>query len=415
MNSKSEYITCKHCGNEIPSTSLFCMFCGNQLVKKIEPKEKREVKVPEPKQLPSGSWFIRLRLTEGTFCITKPTYAECKAEAIAMKSRVKTPENKPKKILLETLLQKYIDDNSTVLSPSTIRCYDSMKRNHFKEVIKEDINKIDWQAVINREAKENKPKTVKNLWRFVSVALRANNYPVPKINLPKGKSRTALFLDYQQIQVFLKAIRGKSCERVCLLALHSLRISEIRALNPDSIQNGYILVRGAVVPNKDNKYVFKETNKTEGSTRDVPVMIPRLLEIWPKEGEQLKFQGLSPMRKQIKSICRENDLPDITIHCLRHSFASLAYHLGWNMMTTCQVGGWSTTDCVQRIYTHLSKLDKNLDIQKMKDYYTSENENLVVSANQTDYIVFRNRSDKSNSEEMKAAQNDKNTRCKNAS
>lgn len=370
MKSKSEYFTCKHCGNEIPSTSLFCMFCGNQLVKKIEPKEKREVKVPEPKQLPSGNWIIRLTIEKKVYCITKETYAECKAEAIAMKSGVREAEKQPKKILLETLLQKYIEDNSAVLSPSTIRNYDSMKRNHFKEVIKEDVNKIDWQSVINKEARENKPKTVKNLWRFVSVALRANNYPVPKINLPKGKSRTAPFLDYKQIQVFLEAIRGKSCERACLLALHSLRISEIRALHQGSIRDGYILVRGAVVPNKENQFVFKETNKTEGSTRDVPIMIPRLLEIWPKEGEKLKFQGLSPMRKQIKSICKENDLPDISIHCLRHSFASLAYHLGWNMMTTCQVGGWSTTDCVQRIYTHLSKLDKNLDIQKMREYYS---------------------------------------------
>ena len=42
------------------------------------------------------------------------------------------------------------------------------------------------------------------------------------------------------------------------------------------------------------------------------------------------------------------------------------------MMTTCQVGEWSTTDCVHRTYAHLFELDIKLDIRKMKGYYNRQ-------------------------------------------
>lgn len=372
MKSKTESVTCKHCGNEIPSTSLFCMFCGNQLVKKIEPKEKREVKVPEPKQLPSGSWFIRLRLTEGTFCITKPTYAECKAEAIAMKSRVKAPENKPKKALLRTVIDDYLKAKSNVLSPSTVRDYNITFRNQFQDVLDMDINKIDWQTAINNETKKYAPKTVKNAWGLISASLNYHKFPAPDVTLPPVPASETPFLDYEEIQAFLKGIRGLSCEIACLLGLHSLRISEILALDQTSIKDGIIHVKGAVVPDKDNKFVRKDTNKTKKSTREVPVMIPRLLEIWPKEGRTLRFQSQTTLREQIQRVCKKTGVTMISIHGLRHSFASLAYHLKWDVMTTCRIGGWSTPNTVQKIYTHLANKDKDKNVEAMKYYYEHE-------------------------------------------
>ena len=57
------------------------------------------------------------------------------------------------------------------------------------------------------------------------------------------------------------------------------------------------------------------------------------------------------------------------MHCLRHSFASLAYHLRWQEKTVMQVGGWSTPEVVNEIYTHLSALDKNDDVERMRLFY----------------------------------------------
>lgn len=366
---EGDTIPCKHCGNLIPVRSIFCMYCGSQLHRSKNKQEKKDVRIPEPMLLSSGNYHVQLRINGKSIPITKPTYEECKAEAMAIKVGILEAAKAPKKIILEDVIQTYIDANTGVLSPSTIRSYTATKNSRFKDVMKCDVNSIDWQTVISREATKVKPKTLLNAWRLIGVALKYSKIPVPEVNLPKLVQKEREWLDYEQIQIFLKAIKGKSCETACLLALHSLRISEILALNQGSIKDGYIYVRGAVVPDKENNYVFKETNKNATSTRDVPVMIPRLLEIWPKEGEELKLQALSPMRRMIERICRDNDLPIISIHGLRHSFASLAYHLKWSVRTTCRVGGWSTPDCVQKIYTHLSKLDENSDIDKMKQFY----------------------------------------------
>lgn len=56
-------------------------------------------------------------------------------------------------------------------------------------------------------------------------------------------------------------------------------------MQPGSISGAGIKVRGAVVMNKNNELVPKDTNKTYKSTRGIPIMIPRILEVLP-EGEE---------------------------------------------------------------------------------------------------------------------------------
>ena len=124
-----------------------------------------------------------------------------------------------------------------------------------------------------------------------------------------------------------------------------------------------------MVRNKNNEYVFKEANKTSKSRRDVPVMISRLTELWPEEGQPLSFQKHSAANSMLQDVCEKAGLPVLTMHELRHSFASLALHLKWDIMTTCDVGGWSDPSTVQNIYTHLSKKDKNANIKRMQAFY----------------------------------------------
>ena len=368
---------CKYCSQETPDGSVFCCFCGERLARKRREK-KQEIKVPAPRQLKSGAWNIELR-KEGE-SITEATPEACTARARAVRAGFLKKEKALPKQSLKSVIRKYVDDNEAVLAPDTVRSYESMLKNRFQGYMDQDINTIPWQEMISAEAKKKAPKTVYNGWRMVTAAMNYAQIPVPKVNLPQNNTEETPWLDYEQIQVFVKAIHGKPCELACLLALHSLRISEIRALKPESIRRGVIRIRGAVVPDKNHKLVYKATNKNDPSRRDIQVMIPRLLEIWPKTGE-IKLQAASPLRRMIERVCEQNALPVITIHGLRHSFASLAYHLKWDEMTTCAVGGWGDPTCVHRIYTHLSRLDKNDNIEKMKDFYKGEITNEITNEN----------------------------------
>ena len=369
---------CKYCSREIPADSIYCPYCGERVARKKREK-KREIKVPKPRQLKSGAWNIELR-KEGE-SVTEATPESCTERARAIRAGFLKIEKAPPKQSLKSVIRKYVDDNEAVLAVDTVRSYESMLKNRFPDYMDADIWTMPWQEMISAEAKKKAPKTVYNGWRMVTAALNYGGLPVPKVNLPQSAPKETEWLDYEQIQVFIKAIEGKSCELACLLALHSLRISEIRALTPDSIKRGVIRVRGAVVPDKNDKLTYKEANKNDPSRRDVQVMIPRLTAIWPKEGE-IKLQAASPLRRQLEKVCKQNSLPVISIHGLRHSFASLAYHLKWDERTTCAVGGWGDPTCVHRIYTHLSKLDKNDNIEKMKEFYNCKNTNEITNENQ---------------------------------
>lgn len=351
------------------------MYCGQLVVRKKREK-KKEIKVPKPRQLASGAWNIELR-KEGE-SITEATPEECTARAQAIRAGYLKTEKAPQKQVLKDTLRDFIDAKAPVLSPATTAGYESIYKTRFQKYMDEDIRSLDWQELVNSDAADAKPKTVRNDWGLISAALRYAGLPVPQVTLPRVVQQERDFFDYQQILTFLDAVRGRKCELLCILALHSLRMSEILALTKDSLVGDTIQVRGAMVRDKDYKYVFKEANKTDKSRRDVPVMIPRLTELWPKK--ELVFQKHSAANSMLEDVCVKAGLPVLTMHELRHSFASLAWHLKWDIMTTCLIGGWNDESTVRKIYTHLAEQDRNDDVERMKEFYNGNFTNEITNA-----------------------------------
>lgn len=357
---------CRYCKREVEADSIFCRFCGEKLTR--EKKKKDEIKVPKPRQLTSGRWNIWMQ-GDG-ISITEDTAEECIIKAKALRKGILEEKKKPVRITLGSLIDRYIEKNKDVLSPSTLEGYNNIRRNRFKAYMDQEISGIDFQKMINEESRSKSPKTVTNAWGLVRAAFNDREIPVPKTKTPKIPESDLDFLDYGQIKVFLNGIKGDSAECAALLALHSLRSSELHALDVGRIRNNVISIRGAEVRGPEG-YVSKKTNKTDKSARDIPVMIPRLLEILPKEGKAVTLSR-GRINEHIKKVCVDNSLPECTIHDLRRSFATLAYHLHWLPKTTQQVGGWKDPTVVNAVYEKLSVLDKNQDISKMKRFYGME-------------------------------------------
>ena len=99
-------------------------------------------------------------------------------------------------------------------------------------------------------------------------------------------------------------------------------------------------------------------------------MIPRLLTLLPSAGPVVTGNP-NTLWRQINRVCANAGLPEVGVHGLRHSFASLAYHLGWPEMQTMVVGGWSNYETVHKIYTHLAARDSNEAVQKMATFYAN--------------------------------------------
>lgn len=353
---------CRNCRRIIEQNSIFCNWCGAKQL-----REEAEIPVPRPRMTKNGAYTAQVMVKGQRVTVTKDTEAEYYTEARAVKLGLIQASKQAPRILLGELMDKYIADNENVLSPSTIRGYSYIRKNRFKPYVVLYIDAIQWQQMINEEALLCSEKTLANAWAFVSACLRAGGFSVPEVNLPALPDHELAWLDYEQIQLLLDVVAGARIELPVLLALHSLRLSELLALNREDIDDS-IHVNKALVMNRDNYVVEKNTAKTAGSSRVIPIFIPRLTDILPEAGRLVTYHPNS-IHKAINSACRRAGLPLVGAHGLRRSFASLGYHLKWSERSIMAVGGWSNIQTVHNIYVKLAQKDLNADVQKMQDYY----------------------------------------------
>lgn len=128
---------------------------------------------------------------------------------------------------------------------------------------------------------------------------------------------------------------------------------------------------------EDNKLVQKETNKNISSRRVIPILIPELIhavEAIPPERRTGLVYDANPttLYWKINTLCTDNGLPEVGVHGLRHSFASLAYHLGLSEQETMELGGWSDYNTMRKIYTHLAQTDRLKGQNKIAAFFCTK-------------------------------------------
>jgi integrase len=335
------------------------------------------MKTPTPRKLPSGSWFVRVTVDGEVYSITEETPELCAAKAMSIKAGIAERKKKKTFPTLEQCVENYIRALEEVLSPSTVKGYEEIKRERFRDYMPENLSKFSGeycQKMIDSETSKCAPKTLKNAWRLISSAIFRETGTRPVVKLPQVPEPDFKFLDYKQIEVFLEAVHGHKVEIPALLALSSLRRSEIAGLQWENVnlQSGIITVRGSVVYGKDGDLVHKKTNKTRTSTRSVPILIPQLkiaLEAVSASSGPVVWQSPETICREINAVCGSAGLPKIGTHGLRHSFASLSQHLGVPEKITMEIGGWSNDATMHRIYTHVARSDLSYYSGKMQSYY----------------------------------------------
>lgn len=344
------------------------------------------MKVPEPRKLKSGTWFIQMRLNGVSVPVSAPTAKECRDTAQLIKAEHRAGRRAvggKSDLTMRQAIDKYIKAKQNSLSPSTVRGYRTIQRNYFKAYMDVPLKNIsNWQAVYDSEEGHLASKTRNNAFSLLSSAVEHSTVQKrPKIDKVPTVTKPREFLDYQEILSFVETIKGKPWEAEALLALHSLRASELLDLTWEDIDfnKGIIRVRGATVPDENEKFVHKDTNKTEESTRSVPIFIPRLLELLKQRksaGQRIRYyKRTRNLSEAIKTVCKENKLPEVTLHGLRHSFASLCLHLKIPEDVTMRLGGWSDYMTVHKIYTHISKRDMRQHTVDLQDFFKNANEN----------------------------------------
>lgn len=376
-------MNCKKCAREIPAGSAYCNWCGAKQVK----QKKQEITVPAPRLLPSGMWFIQLRVNGKSTPITEADKDVCIAKAMSIKAGLDERKKDPPAKTVGQAVDEYIALRSNLLSPSTLKSYKNIRKFRFASLMEKDVHRLtkaDVQAAINDETPKVKPKTLTNSWGLIKSAIADYvSFDTSKILLPMQQPRDVTVYGFDELVKLFTAVKGDEIEMAVLLAAClGLRRSEILGLSPGSFDKeaGTVTINCARVPDENNNLVEKGT-KTKKSTR--VLTCPKYILDMVGDGENYLYTGHKQnyIASRLTSICRAHGLPHITLHELRHTNASTMLALNIPDKYAQERGGWSSNSTMKKIYQHtMDDHRKNADTL-VNSYFEQVIESVTANKN----------------------------------
>lgn len=341
-------------------------------------KKKR----PTPRRLPSGSWRVQVMVNGQRISVTDPDKNVAQARAMALQAGILEREERKTAMTLETAIQLYIEAKTGILSPSTLRGYDIVKRNRFKGIMKKNIyslTKKDIQTAVNQERQHASPKTIANAYGLVRPVLKEYGIDVFGIQLPQVIRPKKRYIQPEEIGDLIHAVSGDKHEIPILMALWlGMRRSEILGLCWDCVDEeaGTITVRRTWVQDKDQNMVLREGTKNRTSNRTIhcPDYIMDRLKAMRKGRTEGRVFNISQdvIRRRIHKICQENGITDTTTHGLRHTNAAVMRYAGVSDAHAMQRGGWSEERTYKQTYSYVFDSAARGEDKLVDDFYLEQ-------------------------------------------
>lgn len=316
------------------------------------------MKIPEPRKLPSGSWFVRVMIDGKSISITKPTKKECRAEAMALKAGIKKYKVPPENMTLREAYQKHISRNEAVWSPSTTAGYTRLSNNTFQNLMEYQLKNIKSDMIqqeINFMKRQGKsPKYISNAVGFLKSILRAYAPGLDlDLTIPQKRKPDLRTLDDDEIQKILQAAQGAPVELPILMALWlGMRMSEIRGLKYKDIKKGRIHICRAVVDDKDGNGIEKGTKTYSGDRwLDLPDYIANLIPEGKPDDYVITLSGQA-IYKRFSRLLAKAGVEHCRFHDLRRANAAAMIRLGIDSKYAQQRNGWSTDYMYKQVYAY---------------------------------------------------------------
>lgn len=313
------------------------------------------------KKLPSGSWRVRVYDNETKKYKSFTADTKKEAEFMALEWLNGKAEKSKTDKTVEECVAEYIESKENLLSPSSIRGYLIIKNNAIDAI--KDINicaltEKDLQFWVNSNAKKYKPKSIKSQFGLVTASLRQNKIKLDfnDVLLPRIERDEKKIPDEQQIALILHIIEGTSVELPVTIAVTlGLRQSEIAALRWDDYNGTTLKIHSAKVPNKENRYILKNTTKSVASTREIEVgtLLKLRLDRTERTSEFISPMLPSSVLRKFHNLCDKHGLPHFTMHEQRHGNASMMLAKGVPDKYAMKRLGQSSPNMIKDVYQHL--------------------------------------------------------------
>lgn len=304
---------------------------------------------------PSGKYRVRHTENGRTYSLTLPFKPSTKEAYELIRAKI---DHKSADKTFSEAYKDYIEVKSNVLSPSTMRGYESIYRNLPSWLLPLDIAEIDdytLQKLINGYAKEHSAKSTHNLYSLVLSVIRLF-YPDSTIRatLPQKAHTEPYTPSREDVKKLLGASKQTEYYVPLYLASLSCRCSEICALTLDDLHGDQLTISKALV-RADKGYVLKDTPKTDASYRTIT--LPRDLV------KRIKKQGYiyngypQNIDKYLRRTLPKLDIQFFSVHKLRHFFCSYCHDLGYTDAQIKKLGGWDS-DVFRKVYRHAMSEDE---------------------------------------------------------
>ena len=258
-------------------------------------------------------------------------------------------------------MKEYIESKEPLLSPSSIRGYYIILENSLGDLRDRPVRSLtekDLQFWVSQNAMRYAAKSVKSQYGLVTAALRQERIQLDfkSIMLPRAQKKEKKIPNEKEIAVILHMIEGTTVELpVTIAVVLGLRQSEIAALKWNDYDGESLFIHAAVVPDKENKYVYKNSTKSAASTRRIEVdgILKERLDNAERKSEFISPMLPSSVLRKFNHLCDRNGLPRFTMHEQRHGNASLMLAQGVPDKYAMKRLGQSSPNMVKNIYQHL--------------------------------------------------------------
>lgn len=333
-------------------------------------------KLPTPQRLPSGAWRVQVMVNGKRISVVDEDPAVAQAKAVALKSGLIEEKKNGPSMTVGEAIDRYIESKDTVLSPTTIRSYKSIRNNslgNLEKIQLFSITKEDIQRHINVLSRNKSPKYVRNVHGLLNAAI--SDYRPDFIlhtTLPQKKKTEIQIPTMEEIQFLAGKSRGTEFELPFLLATWmGLRTSEIRGLTWDCIEGDMLHVKQALVEG-DNGPVLKTTKSYSGNRKiRIPPHIKRLLDECPRKNEYIIQYTRNALYNRLRRMCKRYGLPHYRFHDLRHVQASVMLALGIPDKYAMERMGHASTNMLKTVYQHTMK-SKSEEVADTVDNFFTE-------------------------------------------